>query len=451
MVRVEVVETTELGDRSYVAHDGEVAVVVDPQRDFDRIEEVLDRNGLRCALVVETHIHNDYVTGGLALAESTGATYALSAADAVSFDRRGLVDGEELEVGALRLQAKATPGHTETHLAFHVADDEGGPGAVFTGGSLLYGSVGRTDLVDPERTEELTRGQYRSVRRLAAMLSDDTRVYPTHGFGSFCSSGAATGGDGSTIGEERARNDALTEADEDVFVQRLIEGLTAYPSYYAQMGPLNRRGPRAPRLGSPEPVDPGELLRRVAAGEWVIDLRDRRSYARRHLAGTVGFPVEDQLSTYLGWLIPWGAKLTLVGESPEQVADAQRQLARIGIDDLTGGVVGVPWQAFAEQTRQYPMATFEDLSREMSRTAPVVLDVRRTEERAEGALRDSIGVPLHFLPDHLDELPAGQLWVHCASGLRSSIAGSLLDRAGHDVVVIDDDFARATELGLVDP
>ncbi|HEY2203015.1 MAG TPA: MBL fold metallo-hydrolase, partial [Pseudonocardia sp.] len=142
---VHVIETTELGDRSYVAHDGEVAIVVDPQRDLDRVEGVLADAGVRCEVVLETHIHNDYVSGGHELARRTGARYVVAAADEVEFDRLPVADGDELRAGRMRITVIATPGHTDSHLAYRV-DDGGRAAAVFTGGSLLYGSVGRTDL-----------------------------------------------------------------------------------------------------------------------------------------------------------------------------------------------------------------------------------------------------------------------------------------------------------------
>lgn len=445
---VDVVDTSELGDRSYVAHDGQIAVVIDPQRDLDRVESILAARGLTCELVLETHIHNDYLTGGLALARRTGARYVVSAADAVEFDRHPVADGEELRAGRLRVLALATPGHTDGHLSYRI-DDGTGPAALFTGGSLLYGSVGRTDLVEGDRTEELTRAQFRSARRLADISADDDRVYPTHGFGSFCSSGAASGGETSTIGAERARNDALTQEDEDAFVQRLVAGLTAYPSYYAHMSARNRQGPGPADLSPPEPVAPDQLRKRIDAGEWVVDLRDATAYAAEHIGGSVGISLDQQFATYLGWLIPWGTPLTLVGESPEQVLGAQRQLVRIGIDRPDGSAVGTPQTLAApDDIRAYPRAGFGDLADVLGRDGIVVLDVRRDDERACGGIPDSTHIPIHALLERLDQVPNGQLWVHCASGSRAAIAASLLDRAGYDVVLVDDEYRTAVESGL---
>ena len=408
-MQVEVVETPELGDRSYLVHDGTVAVAVDPQRDIDRVLERLEVAGLTLQAVVETHIHNDYVTGGLALARRCGADYLVAATEDVSFERTPVADGQELSVGAMRLRVIATPGHTDGHVAYAITGattpdrDEPVGTAVLTGGSLLFGSVGRTDLVDPRRAEELTRAQYRSVRRLAAHLPADIAIYPTHGFGSFCSSGAATGGAQSTIAQERQVNDALTTPDEDVFVAALLAGLTAYPAYYARMAPLNRYGPAEPSLTPPPAVDADGLRRLLDEGEWVVDLRDRTAYAADHLTGTVSIGLAQNFATYLGWLFPYDRPLILLGETPEQVAAAQRQLIRIGID-RPHAATGTPAALGDKHPRgSFPVVTFADLP--AAGPDDVVLDVRRADERAEGHVRNSLHIPLPDLPGAASRIP----------------------------------------------
>ena len=454
MLKVEVIDTSELGDRSYVVHDGSTAVVIDPQRDTDRVESVLEDGDLTVAAVAETHIHNDYVTGGLTLARQTGADYLVCADDEVSFDRRPVSDGDELTFGSLQVRVIATPGHTHTHLSYAISaqDDPDAQVAVFTGGSLLFGSVGRTDLLGEEHTDELTRAQFHSARKLAEELPEEADVYPTHGFGSFCSSGSAAGGDSSTIGEEKKRNDALTEDDEDAFVAQLVANLSAYPAYYAHMGPLNLAGPGPADLSPPESVDAGELRRRIDAGEWVVDLRDKKVYPTGHVRGSIGIALAGQFATYVGWLMPWGTDLTLIGESEEQVADAQRELVRIGIDRPAGAAAGeVGAMVPDDELADYPSVTFEDLKQKLSEDSAdafTVLDVRRDDERADAAIPDSSHIPIHELLERLDEVPEGPLWVHCASGYRASICASLLAREGHDVAVIDDEFDQAVELGL---
>lgn len=444
-MKVEIIATNELGDRSYVVHDGTYATVIDPQRDIDRVVRLLEDLHLSTDFVLETHIHNDYVTGGLALSQVTGAIYGISADDPVAFEHKSLADGDVLQCGTFRINVVATPGHTNSHLAY-VVEDADGSKSLFSGGSLLYGSVGRTDLLGSELTVSLTHAQFHSARHLAEVLDDDVALYPTHGFGSFCSSGEATGGDASTIGIERMRNDVLLANDEESFVERLIANLTAYPSYYAHMGPRNLDGPAAPDLSPISSVDPIELARRIRNGDWIIDLRDGGRFAIHHLEGTVSIALGDSFSTYVGWLIPWGSPLTLIAETEEEVRVAQRQLVRIGIDEVSGKAVGsLATLASTIPIESYRVATFAEIDPQEKIT---VLDVRREDELALGFIEGSIHLSLIDLIDHVEELPHTTLWVHCASGFRASIAASLLARSGRSVVLINDDFESARTLGL---
>jgi len=445
-MRVDVLETSELGDRSYVVSDGTCALVIDPQRDLDRVEKLVADLGVPLAMVLETHIHNDYVTGGHALARRSGATYVVAGRDEVGFERCAAHDGDDLTVGSMNVHVLETPGHTDTHLSYVVTDHSGDPPAVFTGGSLLYGSVGRTDLLGEDRTDDLTRKQWRSARRLAEVLPDEAPVFPTHGFGSFCSTGTSTGDTSSTIGAEKQHNDALTEDDEQAFVDRLVAGLTGYPAYYVHMAPLNAQGPDVPDLSPVPGMDPAELTARIRTGEWVVDLRDRAAYAEHHLAGTVSIMLGDQFSTYLGWVIPWGAPITLIGETAQQVAEAQRQLVRIGVEHLAGAATGELSSLAPDQpVRSYQRVTFREVA---AADAPVVLDVRRADEVAKSSIRGAVHIPLDRLADRLHEVPHGKVWVHCGSGFRASIAASILDRAGHEVVHIDDAYDNAQAAGL---
>ncbi len=447
-VEIITIETKALGDRSYVIVDGDVAGVVDPQRDIDRIEVVLAERRLRLTHVFETHVHNDYVTGGLELSRMHGAMYVVAAEDEVAFERTGARDGDEFTLASVVVRAMRTPGHTPNHLSYAVVVN-GNPVAVFTGGSMLYGTVGRTDLIDHRSTEPLTRAQFRSVRRLADELPGAVAVHPTHGFGSFCSSASTTGTDQSTIAQECLSNLALTVDDEDVFVARLLAGLTAYPRYYAHMAGINRHGPAKVDLSPLEVVDPVEIRRRIHGGEWVVDLRSRTAFARGHLAGTVNVEVGDSFATYLGWTMRWGTPVTLVGDTPDEVTEAQRQMVRIGIDRPAGGADGgLPRWSAGGDVRGYRSVSFAELADARDDREVSVLDVRRDDEWAEGHVEGALNIPLHDLEARIDEVPDGEVWVHCASGYRAAIAASLLDRAGHHIVAVDDDWASAAQRGL---
>jgi glyoxylase-like metal-dependent hydrolase (beta-lactamase superfamily II)/rhodanese-related sulfurtransferase len=446
-VEVVAVDTPALGDRSYLAHDGEVAAVIDPQRDIDRVLALTAGRGVRITHVFETHLHNDYVTGGLALALATGAAYHVNAADDVAFDRVPVSDGDVVKVGpVMQMRVLATPGHTFTHLSYALQGSDRAY-AVFTGGSLLYGSTGRPDLLGHAHAGELAHAQFASAHRLAAELPEDTDVYPTHGFGSFCSATQAEGAS-STIGRERRVNPALI-LEEDRYVRELLAGLDAYPAYYAHMGPANAAGPSGPDLSAPRRAHATELSKRIVAGEWVVDLRDRRAFAAGHVPGTLSFDLDGNFATYLGWLIPWGTPLTLLGRTPEQVAEAQRELVRIGIDHLAAAATGRPrgW-AGGQPLRSYPVADFADLEGARRHRPIVILDVRRDKEWDASHIAGAIHIPLHQLPSRLDDVPAGEAWVHCGAGYRACIAASFLDAAGRTVVAVDDEYDRAACAGL---
>ncbi|HKJ55004.1 MAG TPA: MBL fold metallo-hydrolase [Nitriliruptoraceae bacterium] len=444
------IATPGLGDRSYVViHEG-TAVVVDPQRDIDRVLAVVDDHDARVSHVLETHIHNDYVTGGFVLAELLGVPYVVNADDEVAFDRLGVRDGDVLEAGAMNIRVVATPGHTYTHLAYAFEVD-GEPPVLCSGGSLLYGSTGRPDLLGMEHAHDLASHQWESARRLVDELPGDTALLPTHGFGSFCAATETSGADQSTLHHEALGNPVLGQ-DRETFIDEVIAGLDDYPAYYAHMAPANSAGPDPADLSPPALADADELRRRMDAGEWVVDLRSRTAFAPRHVPGTLNFGIdEESFVTWLGWLIPWGTPLTLLGSTADDVAAAQRELVRIGIDRPAAAAVGDPesWTDGSLAERQ--SVDFAGLAAAMSQDPDgfVVLDVRRDSERADSHIPGSLHIPLHELIDRMHEVPDGQTaWVHCAAGYRASIAASLLARGGIEVVSVDDDYDVATSMGL---
>ncbi|MFD3847996.1 rhodanese-like domain-containing protein [Streptomyces microflavus] len=449
MFFVDTIELEGLGNRSYLAGGEHTAVAVDPPRDIDQVLAAAARRGVRISHVVETHLHNDYVSGGFDLARIVGARYLVPADANVSFERVAVADGDSVEIdpgSGVTLEAIATPGHTPHHTSYALRE-AGRAVAVFTGGSLLIGTVGRPDLVEPRLTEQLARAQHASARRLASDLPDETAVLPTHGFGSFCSS-AQSEGEETTIGKEKSANSALT-VDVDTFVADLLAGLEDVPAYYAHMGPANAKGPAPLDLTPPALADSDEIAARLAAGEWVVDLRNRVAFAEGHVAGSFNFEADGKVATYLAWMIPWGKPVTLLAESAGQLADAQRELVRVGIDRPAAAATGTPaaWLPAGHEPASFPRSTFAGLAAQGSADV-VVLDVRRDSERANGRIEGSVHIPIHELHGRLAEVPPGTVWVHCAGGMRAAIAASLLDAAGRDVVAVDDGFDAATDAGL---
>jgi rhodanese-related sulfurtransferase len=335
---------------------------------------------------------------------------------------------------------------------------DGADVAIFTGGSLLFGSVGRPDLLGPELTEPLARSQWRSMQRIGAEITPSAQVYPTHGFGSFCSA-TATVGNASTVGEQVASNPAFSVA-EDIYVEELIAGLDAYPAYYAHMGPANQRGAGPIDLSLPSLATADDIARRIAAGEWVVDLRHRRVFAADHVKGSLSFDVYGNAVTYLGWMIDWGTPITLLGADAVEVQMMQRELVRIGIDRPVGYAVGTTadWVSPTVPRSGYRRATHLDLAQALAGDPNLpVLDLRRNTEFDNGYVLRARHVPLHELRGRIDEVRRwaddasehGPVWAYCGSGFRASIGASLLDGLDIPVVHVDDDFSNAETAGLM--
>ncbi|MDQ5912990.1 MAG: hydroxyacylglutathione hydrolase [Patescibacteria group bacterium] len=445
-MHVEIIKTASLGNRGYLVHDGTVAVAVDVQRDFQRWIQFAKDAQVKITHVLETHMHNDYVTGGYKLAQEVGALYVVPTKSGQSFAAHEVQDDEVILVGNLTVRALHTPGHTPHHMSYEVVD--GVKSAVFTGGGVLYGTVGRPDLISKEMTQPLAEAQYESAQKLVEKVEESAQVFPTHGFGSFCSSAPGTGADASTLAEEKKVNIAYTSASKQDFISTIIAGLGAYPRYYAHMGKMNQDGPSEMTIRPIESLDADQLKSMLAHDEWVIDIRDRKAYAASHPQGAAGFEMADSFSTYLGWLIPWGDALTLVGDSKEDLEAAQVQLGRIGMDQFVAHATDDMTSYFAAGEKQsYKVKNFEDLKKATEDESQYVLDVRTPEDWKVSHIKDSVNIPLYDLLDRVDELPKDQkIWVHCASGYRASIAVSLLDRSGLPVILISDDFSGAPKV-----
>ncbi|WP_139982047.1 rhodanese-like domain-containing protein [Nocardioides litoris] len=443
------IEVPSLGNRCHLVHDGRVALVVDPPRDTALVERAAEEAGVEVAAVAETHVHNDYVSGGLALARRHGADLLLSADERVAFERLGVRDGDELRYGDVAVQVLDAPGHTRHHQAY-VARVGAEPAALLSGGSMLLGTVGRTDLVDPHLTTTLAAAQWRTSRRLAA-LDPATVLLPTHGFGSFCASATVAAPDGPvTLADQLDTHPALTTDLED-FVERLVAGLGPVPRYYERMDPLNRSGAGASGPRPARPATAHDVSDAVLAGAWVVDLRDRATFASGHLPGSVSVEYGAQFATYVGWLVPWSDDIVLLTDSPDVLEPALRDLARIGIDGVGAHVLAAPEPALTARYRRAGWAAYRE-ARATRRAAgtrpPVVVDVRQLDEWREGHLPGAIHLPVHDVERAGRRLPPGELWVHCRSGYRAGIAASLLHRAGRDVVHVDDAWERVGELQI---
>jgi len=434
------IDTPTLGDRGYIAHDGKTALVVDPQRDIDRVEKILTDDNLSLGAVVETHMHNDYVSGGLVLARKYQANYITSAEDPVSFERTAAKDLDEFNVGSFAVKALHTPGHTFTHLSYILLDPTGSAQGIFTGGSLLHGSTGRPDLLGQDHAPTLAGLQHGSAHRMAEMLEDKTPIFPTHGFGSFCAA-TSTSGDSSTIQDEKRINPALTMSVEH-FISATLAGLDVFPAYYKHMGPANHAGPGPIDLTELPRLSSQELLKAITGNSWVVDLRDKETWAKGHLPGTFSFGVAGSFATYLGWLFPYENELVLISDKAADIAEAQRELVRIGIDRPSASFVGDI--STVDKTIETHLVTFNDVPAALNDAEIVVLDVRRNSERDASHIQGSQHIPLHELSQRMAEVATDKtIWVHCAGAYRASIAASIMQNAGRKVVLINEPYEKA--------
>ena len=441
----ELILTAGLGNASYLIASGGEAAVVDPPRDAWRVRAVADARGWRLTHVLETHVHNDYLSGALELRASDRVTIVAAARGRYAFAHRGVEAGEDVRIGGLRLVARATPGHTPEHLAWDVvADGDEMPSAVLTGGSLLVGSAGRTDLLGEAAVEELTAAQFHSLRELAA-LPDTVAVLPTHGAGSFCAAGPTDAARTSTIGAERFHNPLFRATDAASFRASLLAGFAPYPTYYREMAPINRAGP--PVLGGP-PVpaglDPAAVRTALADGARLIDGRRRRAFAAGHIPGSLNVELDDSFASYVGWHVPFGTAVVFVLPDPTEasLAEATAQLIRIGYDRIAGWLEGGidRWAESGGEVASYPVATASTVRRELADDDldhPHLLDVRDPAEAASAPVPGALAIPHWDLQRRLAEVPRdAELTVLCKSGARASVAASLLDAAGVPVRLV---------------
>ena len=419
-----------LGNASYVVDLGDGrALVVDPSRDPGPYLGVATDRRLVVAYALETHLHADFVSGSRELA-ANGAQVLASAAAGSEFPHHGLGDGDEVDLGGLRLRALATPGHTPEHLSYLLLDGSE-PVALFSGGSLLVGAVARTDLITPDRTEELARRLWRSLHERILVLPDALPVYPTHGAGSFCS---APAGDErtTTIGREKATNPLLAAPDEDAFLKLFLGGMGSYPSYFLRLREVNRRGPAVVGWEPPplEPLEVRDVRRLTDTGALVVDVRPVAVFAAGHVPGSLSIPLRDQFATWLGWLVEPERPLVFVLDHDQDRLDVVRQALKVGYEHLIGELAGgiEAWEAAGLPLRRVPLVPAAGVT-------GTVVDVRQDAEYATGHLPGAVHIELGSLSKSAISA-AGPLTLMCGHGERAMTAASILAATGRQDMAV---------------
>lgn len=424
MVEIVTMVDEGLGNSSYLIDIGDQrALVLDPARDPTPYLATAERRGLSVAFAAETHLHADFVSGSRELS-AKGAKVIAPSGSGLEYPHHGLTHSEAVDLGGLRLQALATPGHTPEHLSYLLTDGDD-PIAVFTGGALLPDSAARTDLISPDQTETLARSLWRSVRENLLSLPDDLPVYPTHGGGSFCSTDAS-GDRTTTIGRERRFSPLFTAPDEDTFVRYLLEGYGSYPKYFANLREVNRKGPRIyGNLPPLEPLGPGQVKRLIDEGAYVIDARPVARFAEGHIPGSLSIHLRPSFASWVGWLVPHEAAMVFVLDPNQDRWDLVRQCLNVGYENLAGELTGGvdAWREAGLTVTTTTVVRPDELGGQ-------TLDVRQDSEFAMGHIPGAAHVELGSLPDKVGEVPGGPITVTCAHGERAMTGASVLERAG---------------------
>jgi hydroxyacylglutathione hydrolase len=424
-----------LAHASYLVSSEGRAAVIDPQRDVEIYLDAARQLGVTIEHVIETHLHADFVSGHHELAQRTGAKIYLGDGSGAQFPHVAVRTGDSMQFGSCRMEFLQTPGHTLESVCIVMTDiaNPEAPKAVFSGDTLFVGDVGRPDLSGNHTPQELAGMLYTSLHERLMTLPDDTVIYPAHGAGSLCGRQMSTERS-STIGRERRTNYALLAGNSDEFIRLLTDSLPPRPEYFGRDVELNRQGAGPlDHLPAPVPIRVDELRKRQAAGAVVLDTRPVQQFAVAHVPGSIHIALSGQFASWAGRLLGLDHEIVLVGEDADHLRESQLRLARVGIEKvqayLEDGILG--WVAGGYELDYIPQVTVEEFE-ELRANEPVnILDVREAGEVAAAAMEGSVRIPLGQLPSRIAEVPTDKLLVvHCKGGYRSSVATSLLRRAG---------------------
>lgn len=438
------IQIESLGNSSYIvgSESAKICAIIDPVRDIDIYTREAEAQGMRIAYTLETHVHNDFVSGSRELAARVGATVCSAAAGGLIFEHRGLRGGDTIELGDVRIDVIATPGHTPEHISFLATDTTRGEGphALFSGGALLVGGVARSDLLGDDIAPFLGRWFHQTIKQQLDTMSDDVAVYPTHGGGSFClATPSGSGATTTTIGQERATNLYFQASTESDFLDLALSDLPPVPAYYSRMAAINIRGPRI-LGGVPQiyPLTPNEVWVKVQQESAALDLRSPEEYATRHIPKAFSVPFGGSAGTWVGWLVEVSKPLVLVSDDPLQREEMVRQLIRIGYDVVDGYLGGGmdAWESAGLPQANVRLVTPQEVYAEMeSGHGPMPIDVRFGYEWRTGHVPDARHIALGDLPTGVRELSKeGAYAAFCAAGVRAATAASVMEREGIDDV-----------------
>ncbi len=425
----------KIAHSSYLLAGKASCAVIDPQRDVDLYINQARELGVTITHIVQTHLHADFISGHMDLAERTGARIYMPKAADCKFDHLPMAEGDVIEMEDMLLQVMETPGHTPEHVCYAVTDKARGdtPIGVFVGDVLFVGDVGRPDLF-PDRATQLAGQLYDSLHGKLLRLPDYCEVYPAHGAGSLC--GRSMGAKWlTTIGYERRYNAALQLGKED-FVRSLTTGMPPAPDHFSRCSDINRDGPALlADLPALEELRPAQFRERMADADVVVaDVRSYTAFASLHIPGAWHLDLNGNFPTFAGWVLPVDKEILLVADDYADAVEATLWARRVGVDHIVGYLDGgmTAWATAGQQTADIHLISAEELHDRVTGTSNMVLvDVRAPLEFEDGHIGGAVNIPSADLRTRYQELdPDKPTFLVCSSGNRSSLAASILKRHG---------------------
>jgi glyoxylase-like metal-dependent hydrolase (beta-lactamase superfamily II) len=430
--------TPKIAHSSYILAGSTTCAVIDPRRDVQVYIDTARAAGWKITHVIETHLHADFVSGHLDLAQRCGATIYAPESGKCSFNHVPLSEGDEIVLEDMVLQVLETPGHTPEHLSYTVIDTSRGakPVAVFCGDTLFVGDVGRPDLF-PGRARELAEALYASLHDKLLKLPDFCEVYPAHAAGSLCGRAMAAKRQ-STLGYERLYNLALEIDEKETFIASLTTDMPPAPDHFGRCSAINGRGPAlVSTLPTPRALPPHEFAELLASGDpVVIDGRPYAAFGGQHIAGSFSLDLAGNFPTFAGWVVPPDRDILLVTSDAAQVPEAVDWLRRVGMDRtvayLEGGMPA--WAAAGMPLRHVPQLSSQELHHALeARKNMVLLDVRAPGEFGAAHIGGAVNIPVADLRTRFNELDrTADTVVICSTGNRSSLGASILEQKGFE-------------------
>ncbi|MBN1299314.1 MAG: MBL fold metallo-hydrolase [Actinobacteria bacterium] len=423
---------------SYLLGKGPVCAIIDPRRDIDIYIEEAQRLEMKITHVFETHLHADFISGHIELAENTGAEIYGPQKAGFAFSHRGLKDGDSLNLADLKINVIETPGHTPEMINFVVSDksvSKNNPSAIFSGDTLFVGDVGRPDMF-PGRKEELAEKLFYSLKDKIFELPDYCEIYPAHGAGSLCGGNILSKG-WSTIGFERNSNRLLKANKLDEFKSLLFANELPMPDHFKRCSEINRKGPALLKdIPQPVCINADEANKMLSDSKKIIvcDIRSYDAFGGQHIISSFNIDFNGIFGNYSGWMLPFDSEIIIVSENVQDAITAAKVLRRVGIDRkvyyINKGMDSWALNGyFTSHIPQLNPAELKDMADMTSRF--VILDVRNLYEFESGNIDGAINIPVHELRYNYSQLnTADNLLVYCGSGKRSSLACSILEMKG---------------------